>query len=412
VRISLVSFALAFASCGGGGENAPVDAATAADAAHPVDAAGPGDLAAPPDLALGCPRTPPPPDRARKVVVSHPFDDAGNQSSDYELLDLSAAGDLTVPGARFQMGHAPYGEVAFTPDGLVGLSVQDDGSIGVFRVDGNGMPQVVHAAFKGTFYATGIVMDPSGASAYVLDGNWRNNGGGVYQVGIACDGTLTDQGLITAAKLPYAMALTGGGAQALLVSDDVLAAPAGQFAYLLDWSNMPAFVAAANAFGDDQPIVSDAKLTHDGRFLLIADDSAFSGIPNRVAVVEVMPGALAARQVLTPFTDPAGIAVSPFDDTAVVSSAQGNALLIVDYDAARNPPFAVRGEVAYAGAKPELPVNGVVIGAGPLEGRALFAENLGVRQLAFAAGGVVTDLGKTATGTKSSAIVGAIGVQP
>src|SRR6185295_3490683 len=115
---------------------------------------------------------------------------------------------------------------------------------------------------------------------------------------------------------------------------------------------------------------------------------------------------------LMPIDDPIAIVASPFDDAALVASGFGNAFFALDYDPDAAEPFAVRGELAYQGAPPQLPGGAVRVDRGALAGRVLVAENLGVRQVSFEGGGVITDLGLTSLGSGSESIVGAIGVQP
>jgi hypothetical protein len=204
-----VPLALA-AGCSGSdaGQAAPTDAgASDADVAAETPASDAPDT---PDAApVGCPRTAAAAERARKVVVSHPFSSGTAKATQYEVLDLAVDGTLTRPATpvTFSMGTGFEGPIVFTPDGAIGLAAQDDGSVGVFRLDAAGAPTVVHAAFREGFYAQRVVLSADGARAWVLDSNTGNNGGGVYEVAIACDGTLTTRGLVVPGGSANAMAL-------------------------------------------------------------------------------------------------------------------------------------------------------------------------------------------------------------
>jgi hypothetical protein len=145
-------------------------------------------------------RDPGPADRVRRVVVSHPYDANSAKSNVWEVLDLSMTGELSRPNRMFTMGRAYIGEVAFTPDGKIGIAPQEDGSLGIFKLD-DGVPTVLHATFKGSFYAARVVVAPTGA-IYVLDTQWRENGGGIYELAIDCNDTVMDKGLVAASKLP------------------------------------------------------------------------------------------------------------------------------------------------------------------------------------------------------------------
>jgi hypothetical protein len=388
----LAILACASAACGGGSGAVP-------DAA--IDAAG--------DAPVGCPRTPAPADRPRHVIVSHPYDAAGAKAGGYEVLDVAMDGTLSRPGRHFTMGRAVTGTIAFTTDGEVGIAALEDGTLGVVRLDAAGQPVVIHEGFKGSYYATRVVLDPHGDRAIVLDGNTRENGGGLYLVTIACDGTLTDRGLIAKAKVPGGIAFAG--TRALLAAGDVLdMTPAGSDVELLSWGDPPALLSGTDAFGDDMAIVGGTALAGNGSVFLVGDVSQFSGIPNRVAIVAV--DAASAHPIgKVAVDDPEAIAASPFGDVAVVASAFGDKLFVLDA-AGAGGTWRVRGEVAYKGAKPMLPGDLATIDRGTLAGRVFVSENTSIRQLAFRGDGSVEDLGSLAFGSGLDNVGGAIGVTP
>jgi hypothetical protein len=362
----------------------------------------------------GCGRVPGPVDAPRKVVISHPYDSNGGKANTWEVLDLDPSGTLTKTGTTFDMGRAFWGEVAFTPDGKVGIVAQEDGALGVMRFDDAGAVTVVHASFQGSFYAELVVMDPSGDGAFILDPNFRNNGGGLYRVAIGCDGTLTDLGMVAPSKLARGMVRLGATPSlAVLASADVLASAAGDNAHLLDLSGAaPALVAGAPAFPDNNAIVSSVARTHDDRYALIGDNSEFDP-PNRVSVVRVTGNALVPTQLFTSIEDPYSIVTSPFDNAALVVSGYGNAIFGLGYDPNNaTSPFVVDGEIAYVGKAPALPATAVMIDRGALRGRVLVSELSGVRQVRFEQDGNITDLGPLAFGSGLQNIVGAIGVMP
>ncbi len=371
------------------------------------DAGGP----LPPDAAdPGCPRAPADGDRPRLVVVSHPYGASGEPAVTWAALTLAADGTLAPTGETFSMGRATGGVVAFTPDGEVGLVAQGDGTLGVFRVTGGGI-EVVHPAFAGSFYASSVVVAPSGDRAWVLDGNWRENGGGIYQVAIGCDGTLTEEGRVAEAKLPYALVPVEGGRYAL-ASRDVLVSTPGDDVHLLSLDGEPELFGGADAFGDDEAIVASAAAAGGGRYLLLGDNSEFSGVGNRVAVVKVTATGLEPVQVLPSILDPFSIAASPFGGVAVVASGYGDALLVLEETGDDAAPFAVRGELSYDGPAPQLPGDTAVVTRGAHRGLALVVENQGLRRLRFTPEGDVQDLGIFSLGEGLAAIPGALGVQP
>jgi hypothetical protein len=172
-------------------------------------------------------------------------------------------------------------------------------------------------------------------------------------------------------------------------------------------------VDGVDAFPDDDAIVSSAAITPDGRYALIGDNSAFSGVPNRVAVVAVEAAGLTATQVLSPIEDPYALVASPHGDAALVVSGFGEELIVLGYDPNDlSTPFSIDGPPIYQGGPPGLPGKAVLIDRGDLRGRVLLTEYNGVRQVTFQPGGSVLDHGLTTFGAGMENNVGAIGVQP
>ena len=397
-------------------------------AADPVLEASPevvSDLAS--DLPAACPRTPAPADRPRKVVLAHPYDASAAKSNTWELLDLATDGTLSVPGVPFTMGRAVNGEVAFTPDGKVGLIAQEDGTVGVVRIGDDGLPYVVHAGFQlkpvgdGSAYADRVVMDPAGDRAWVLSGQWRDIGGGVYLVLIGCDGTLTDGGLIAPAKLPAALAFVpGGSGRAVLAASDVLDSTGTGDSWLLQWGATPSVIGGAPGFDDPDLIVSSMALTQDGKYALIADDNEMDADAFGIAVVEILADGLALRQLIktmgvagAAMNDPYRLLVSPWDNAALMVSGYGNAILrLARSSADPSQPFGVPLPIAYVGKAPQLPSSTVMVAQGALKGLVLSVETDGVRRVRFQADGSVNDLGLVPLGDGLDRMAGAIGVQP
>lgn len=396
------------AGCGGAPVNGSPDAALPAnDAAAVLDLASSTDGNG--DGGSACPRLPRAADRPRKVVVSHPFTEEGKGVA-FEVLDLSATGTLSRSGATFEMGTALDRPIRYTPDGAIGLVAQDDGSLGVFRFDDGGKPVVVHANFRMGFYAQDVLVAADGTRAFVLDSDTAANGGGVYEVSIACDGSLALRGLAFSGDNPQAMAfLDGAPDRAVLAAKSALGSPMGDDAHLIDLSGAPARVGSGTAFADGMAIASSVAATPDGKYALITDNGLGAG--SRMAVM-ALPSLKAVQQLVMP--NPAEALVSPFGNAALVMSSDGkDGLRLYKYDAASpSAPFSLVGEVAYKNGKPQLPSAASMIARGMLAGRVLVAEVLSVRQLQFGPGGALDDVGLLPFGAGATSIVGTVGVQP
>jgi hypothetical protein len=351
-------------------------------------------------------------DHVRTVLISHPFDSSGNAAPVFEVLSLSIDGTLTrsTPNVTFSMGPASTSNIVFTPDGKVALVAQDDGTVGVVRFDSSG-PVVVHAAFKGPFYAGSIAIDPTGAHAYVLDADTSNNGGGVYLVDIACDGTLTSRGLVVPGGTANQMAFVPTTSRAVLAAGGAFDSPDGSDVDLVDFTGAsPSLIASGNGFVDGGAIVSSLTVMPDGKFALAADNGIIVG--NRLAAI-ALPSMENAGILATP--NPAAVIASPFDNGALLlNSDTADAIRIITYAPDASAPFSIVGEIAYVNAKPQLPSFGALIDRGSLKGRVLIAENVAVRQVAFEPDAGIVDLSLLNFDTDGGLdeIIGVIGVAP
>lgn len=405
LRWSALFLSLAFAACGGD------DSSSSASGGGGTGGGGTGGGGAGAD-AGGCVREPGPADAVRKLVLAHPYDANSAKSGRFEVYDVDTSGAITKTGTTFEMGRAATGEIVFTPDGKLGFVATEAGGLGVFRVEASGAVTVLHEELMGSFYAGKLVMDPSGDRLWVLDGEWRDIGGGVYSVSIGCDDVVKDEGLVAAAKLPAAFALlskTPG--RALLAADDVLTSPENMSVHLLDWSATPSVVASESVFPSDDAIVSSMGVTVDEKYALIADNSGFSSVPNRVAVVELGAGTLKPLNVVSPIEDPADIETSPFDNTALVTSGFGNALFVLTFDAGK-PTAPYAAQKLTASSQVELPVDMVQVRRGKLQGSVFVGEVSAIRRVTFSSTGAPTDQGTFALGAGTENTAGAIGIQP
>jgi hypothetical protein len=369
----------------------------------PADTGSPGDTGAPP--AEGCRATPPAADADRLVVVSLPYSESGSAAPTWGALRLRADGTLTDPGARFEMGRGYVGPVRFTPDGSLGVAVQDDGTLGVFAVADDLSVSVVDPGWTSGFYAGDVLIDPSGERLWVVDGNWANNGGGVYEVALDCEtGLPSDAGFLIESKLAAALVALPGD-RAALVGREVGGAPAGGELALLGWPGA-SVLAESELFSDDDAIVSAVALSPDRRRLLVGDNSLFSSQPNRVVQVDVSGEAPGAPEAVE-LEDPVGIGISPDGSTALVSSGYGDALELL-----RLQPLERAGALAVRGDRVQLPGPIAVARRGPVDGIALVTEVGGVRAVRLGADGAADDLGLLSLGAGLDALPSAIGVSP
>lgn len=320
-----------------------------------------------PDAATttGCGRVPVAADRTRHVVVAHPYTTSGAASPAFEVLQMAVSGMLTrfSPQRTFMLAtRAPFGTITFTPDGEVGLVALDDGKLGVFKLDSDGNATVINPGLAATFYADRIVMDSSGDRAWVVDSNTRENGGGIYEIAIDCDGNVRERGIVAAARSLGGFALIEGN-RAVVPAREVLTSTAGEDVHLLDWGTPPMLRGGTDAFGDDNVIVSGFAVNHTGTTAFIGDSNVTG--TNRVAIVGIEANDVTMLGVISGITDPSGIAASPFGDVAIVTSSQppGEGIYVLDKGGA-NGAWRNRGELTYMGAASQLPGDVVTIEQG------------------------------------------------
>ncbi|MBL4686437.1 MAG: beta-propeller fold lactonase family protein [Nannocystaceae bacterium] len=344
-------------------------------------------------------------------MVSLPFDGL-EQSKRYTVLQLAQDGTLSPPGAVFEMGRAFDGPIRLTPDGRFGVAAQvrvgfeEDNSLGVFEVDARGSVTVVEAMFDSSFFPHSFTMSADGETLWVLDQAFPEAGGGIYEVSLGCDGTLSEVGLAVAGRLISTLDFTSDG-RVLVGAHRFDGAPAEAEAFVFDWRNPAAPLGAADLFGHEDAVIQAAVVTPDDAMFVLADTSTFAPAPNRVGFGRVEDGTIIAEGTIDIF-NPYEMVASPFGDVLLVASGEQNAIYILDYDPLADPAITLRGELEYVGAPPQLPGKATRVQRGTLEGLVIWAENTGIRRIQFGGDGVVTDLGLHDIGE----ITGAIGVQP
>lgn len=342
------------------------------------------------------------------MVVGYGTDVGGQKSKQYGVLKITNAGDVSVVGGQFELGNTTNRPVSFTPDGQMGFTPSEDGTVGVFTLDEAGAVTVVEAARTGDYYADNTIVAPDGSYVLVLDPNTINNGGGVYRIDIACDGTLTDRGKILDAKTPHALVFLDQN-RVLLAATEVPGAPAAHSVVMLDMSGAtPTFVASADAFGDPDASTSWLALTHDKQFALLGNTSFLGG--NSIGVVGVGAGALTATQTFL-VEDPYSIAASPFDNAALFASGFGDAVFEMSYAPAQAMPFAIGEAVDMPSA--QLPGALATVGRGPLADRVFITDVRGLYQFRFTQAGAVEPVGIIElTPQNAGTSVYNIGIQP
>jgi hypothetical protein len=335
-------------------------------------------------------------DRARKVLISLPYSASGGRADVWALLELDREGRLRDPGTRLSAGRASGGNVAFTPDGSLAFAASERGALVVIDVAAG---RVVESAWDGGFSATSVTVDPSGSVVWVVDGNWPEHGGGLWRVDIDCaTGSPLGAERVLEAKNPAELVWIDD-TRAALVGREIPGTPSGADLAWLTMGARPSVTGGVDAFGDEDAIVSDAVLA--GSTLLLGDNGAFSGIPNRVARV----GLDGSVRDPVELEDPMGMAGFPDGSArALVASGFGDALYVFDASSGRATTLSTSPRV-------QLPGPAAQVTRGALAGLTLVSEVGGLRSVQLSASGA-TDRGVFSLGSGTEHMVGAIGVAP
>lgn len=323
-------------------------------------------------------------DRVHTVVVGQPFATPNNTWRSYAL-----EGETLTETGSFTMGEGTFGRVVWTPDGRVGAVAQDDGTVGIFAAE-QGQVSVIEAAFQDGFYASALTMDPDGETLWVVDGNWANNGGGLYRVSLDCEtGSPGATEKVRESKLASALLI---GERTVLVAHEV-DDQGGFSAYELA-SPEDEVLQGLPLFEHADYSISDAVMAPDGR-IWAADYSVFSGVPHSVSVLN----ADLSLKDRIPVVDPVALVAHPGDGRMLALSAyQGDELLQIAPDL----------EVDRLQSSP-LPWAAAGLHTGPDAGLVVVSENQAMLLLRWTSAGM-EELQSVAL--SGDALPGAIGVSP
>jgi hypothetical protein len=405
-------------SAGSGGAEAGsggTEAGAAGDGGGGSSGAGTGGAAG---GATNCHAQPLDEDADRFVIVSHPFKSGDpNKSDAYEVVKLDITGTLSKTGTTFQLGRSAYTPVVFTPDGAIGFVAEDEGKVGIFSVSPTGAVGVIDAAFDTGGSSSHLTVSPDGARAFAIAFNTTENGGGIYEIGIGCDGTPENRGLILAADVPTTMEIVpnqtltaGGPLLAVLSARGIPGSNPGENLHLIDLgTSPPKRIASVAAFPDTDAHAPALAISADGATVVVADDSLFAG--NRVAVAGLTATSLTSLGVL-PFPGAAWVAASPFNDATLGVAFDGGTDGYYTFPYTPGPtPYTAPKKVAVT-PKPQLPVMAQVFTRGARKGLTVGAELTSVRILRLTEGGAIGAGSSLDFGDGSEGIVGVIGFAP
>ncbi|MFT7520681.1 MAG: hypothetical protein ACI9MC_002832 [Kiritimatiellia bacterium] len=341
-----------------------------------------------------CHTVPMSPVAPRHLVVAQPYNADFSQSQLWHVFQVLADGELARTDT-FEMGRAFSGAVRFTPDGQIGAVPQDDGTIGLFSLDAKGIATVISAGFgEGAVYASEVRFAPDAETLYAVDGNWVNNGGGIYAISVDCDGQLGVPMRILEAKLPGGLTWDEGPERAVLFSIEVDGAPETTL-HTADLT-LGTWLDHALAFVDGAGQPSEIVITDN--YLVVGDTDEFAGHGGRVASL-TWPDLLPVAEAR--FRDPVSL-LNVEGDRVLCSMGYADAVIELAPDATH---IGDRGHVSA-----QLPGTLTMLRSGALASWAWVGTVDGVMPMSLGEGMRVYPA--IAVGPPEARQGGAIGVQP
>lgn len=257
-------------------------------------------------------------DTVHTAVASQPF-----ASPDTGWLAWRVDGTSWTPTEPFHMGApSTYGRVAWTSDGRVGAMAHDDGTLGLIRAH-DGVVEVLEPALGGDFYASRVHIDPDDRTVWIVDGNWANNGGGLYRASLDCDtDALGPVEKVRESKLAVALLQ---GERTVVVAEE-LDGVVGGAVWSLDGPD-GAVLSDHTLFDYAGSAPSDVVMGPDGT-VFAADNSLWSDAPHQLAVLHPDLSLRGRVDVV----DPVAVVPAPDGRALVISAYGGDELLLLGPD--------------------------------------------------------------------------------
>lgn len=410
------------ADAGPGGDaraDGDVDAGGGADADARVDA-GPGDLidggdgdaGGDPDAGAACSWTVPTTADERVVLVGHGFTgEPGVPGLDLQGLTLRADGTLVADGERITLFDRPN-RIAFAPSGDLAFVLGEDGVLMSVAVNGADDLELIDFVELPTSADKDLVVDPARGVIHVVAFNSQPDGG-VYVVGVDCDGNLVNRGDdFVSMRLSDSLVLGPRSDQAILLGGQAVFAPVDDDDFrLLHWSDELGWTEehSFDIFGD---FIDTGRmaLSPDGSTLLVPNGSPASSESHLVLVVDVKPDSLTEAGRITGLETATDALFAAAGDTALVSLFEPGALAVLhdpgtgwaEVSRLRGIGLADQMAVVRTGANAER----VLVTSVDPDGE----PNIAL--VRFAAPGVVEYEGQVDLGPESEDLPSAIGVAP
>lgn len=347
-------------------------------------------------------------DRARVLLVGHRFTSDPNVPGTWvRSMTVAADGTLIDDGVRVDVGFRPA-RIEFLPFGGLALVLGEDGEVASLTVDGAANVALVDMVTLPYASFGDVRLAPGAETAYAV-GFDSSPTAGISTIRIACDGRLTvDEAVFFPLRLPQSLVHVGGdrwvilGGQAVfdpIDDDDVRLLAASETGFTtLDTADVYMDAVSADRIA----------ASHDGRTLIVPNNSGFSNEASQVAIIDVADSLVEVGRV-PGLVDPADVLWSVDDSTVLVALFQpGRVAVLVDDNG-----WVEVDRIAGIGLAGQM----TAIERGTLTGR-VFVSSVdaqgfpNVARLAIQGPGTVVSLGDFDFADRSEDIPGAIAVTP
>ncbi len=348
------------------------------------------------------------PDRARVLLVGHGFTaDPNTPGTSVRSMTVASDGALLDDGMRVDVGFRPA-RIEILPHGELALVLGEDGEVASLAIDGTTLTVVDTVALPPAFFGD-LRLAPGAETAYAV-GFDSSPTAGISTIRIACDGTLTiDEAAFFPLRLPQSLVHVGGdrwvilGGQAVfdpIDDDDVrLLATSGAGFTSLDTADVYMDAVSADRIAT----------SHDGRTVIVPNNSGFSNETSQVAIIDVADSLVEVGRV-PGLVDPADVLFSVDDSTVLVALFQpGRVAVLAD----QGSGWVEVDRIAGIGLAGQM----AVIERGALTGRVFVASVdasgfPNIARLAIQGPGTVVSLGDFDFADASENIPTAIAVTP
>lgn len=355
---------------------------------------------------------PGPADKARVIVLGHPFGaQSGMPGTDIRTLNLATDGTITDDGTRIDLGFR-VARLEMVPSGEILLALGEDGELASLRVNSatnlNVLDQIQLPAA-----GYGDLRIAEDGQTVIVAGENVDQTSGLSTVYLACDGRLiAAPNEFFNIRLSSSFVMIPGTSQVVLLGGQTVFAPIDPDDLRVLSRTPGQGFTSVNTFDIWMDFIDALRIgaTPDGRIIIVPNGSPFSNEGSQASVLQLNGNNLSELERLTGLDDAREVIFSPDGTTALISLlSPGHLAVITDPGTGWAEVDRIRG----IGLAEQL----AMVSRGALSGRVYVPSvdaNGGpnLASVAFGMPGVVSNLGQIELGSGNEEIPGPIAITP